>query len=141
MVRYDQRSNGSEIRYELSEGLPPVLAIEDELTQVCINLALNAFDAMAANPAGRPRCLVVSSEASDDAVRICFRDSGPGVPPEVRARLFQPFFTTKEAGRGSGLGLSVSYRILEEHRGELRLDAGVTSGAAFVFELPRSIES
>jgi signal transduction histidine kinase len=79
--------------------------------------------------------------ASDDAVRICFRDSGPGVPPEVRARLFQPFFTTKEAGRGSGLGLSVSYRILEEHRGELRLDAGVTSGAAFVFELPRSIES
>jgi signal transduction histidine kinase len=60
------------------------------------------------------------------------------VPPEVRDRLFQPFFTTKEAGRGSGLGLSVSYRILQEHRGALILDEGVRNGAGFVFELPRT---
>ncbi len=136
MVRYDKRSKSSEIRYELAEHLPAVLAVEDELTQVCINLALNAFDAMAANPPDRPRRLTVRSAASGAAIRVSFHDTGPGVPLEVREKLFQPFFTTKEAGRGSGLGLSVSYRILEEHQGVLRLDEDVTSGAAFVFELP-----
>jgi PAS domain S-box-containing protein len=137
MVRYDKRSNGSEIRYELAEHLPSVLAIEDELTQVCINLALNAFDAMAANPPSRPRRLTVYSKASPSSVSVTFQDTGPGVLPMAQERLFEPFFTTKEAGRGSGLGLSVSYRILEEHEGTLRCDRTATSGAAFVFELPR----
>jgi PAS domain S-box-containing protein len=138
MVRYDRRSRGSEILYELAAGLPPVEAVEDELTQVCINLALNAFDAMQGNPPERPRRLTIRSAATDAAVRVSFRDTGPGVPPEVRGRLFEPFFTTKEAGRGSGLGLSVSYRILEEHRGSLRLDEDVRDGAAFVLEIPRA---
>ncbi len=136
MVRYDKRSKGSEIRYELAEHVPAVEAIEDELTQVCINLALNAFDAMAANPPDRPRKLTIRSVASGSLVGVAFEDTGPGVPPEVRPKLFQPFFTTKEAGRGSGLGLSVSYRILEEHEGTLRLDEDAGPGARFVFELP-----
>ena len=136
MARHDQRSRDSEIRYELAEALPAVLAVEDELTQVCINLALNAFDAMASNPADRPRRLTIRSEAPDGLVRVCFHDSGPGVPPEIRPKLFEPFFTTKEVGRGSGLGLSVSYRILEEHGGTLRLDDEAESGASFVIEMP-----
>jgi PAS domain S-box-containing protein len=138
MVRYDARSKGTEIRYELAERLPGVRGAEDELTQVCINLALNAFDAMAANPPERPRRLTIRSEASGTAVRVAFRDTGHGVPAAVRKRMFEPFFTTKEAGRGSGLGLSVSYRILEEHEGVLRLDPAIEDGAAFVFELPRT---
>jgi len=69
-------------------------------------------------------------------LRLVFRDNGPGVPHDVRSRLFQPFFTTKEVGSGSGLGLSVSYRILQEHAGTLALDEGVTEGASFVLELP-----
>ncbi len=136
MVRYDKRSKSSEIRYELAEGLPPVEAIEDELTQVCINLALNAFDAMAANPADRPRRLTIRSGMSPSGVNVSFRDTGPGVSPAVRSKLFQPFFTTKEVGQGTGLGLSVSYRILHEHQGTLRLDEEEAPGAAFVFELP-----
>jgi len=136
MVRYDKRSQGSEIRYELAEHVPAVEAIEDELTQVCINLALNAFDAMAANAPDRPRRLTVGSGASGSVVRVWFRDTGAGVPPELRPKLFQPFFTTKAAGRGSGLGLSVSYRILEEHDGVLRLEEDAGPGACFVFELP-----
>jgi C4-dicarboxylate-specific signal transduction histidine kinase len=138
MARHDERSRDSEIRYELAEELPPVEAVEDELTQVCINLALNAFDAMAGNPGERPRRLTIRSEAPDDLVRVSFLDTGPGVPPEVRSKLFQPFFTTKEAGRGSGLGLSVSYRILEEHGGTLRIEDEASTGAAFVIELPVS---
>jgi PAS domain S-box-containing protein len=135
MARHDKRSKDSEIRYELAESLPAVEAVEDELTQVCINLALNAFDAMTANPSGRRR-LTIRSEASDGLVRVSFVDTGPGVPAAVRSKLFEPFFTTKEAGRGSGLGLSVSYRILEEHGGTLRLDEEAAPGAAFVIELP-----
>lgn len=136
MVRYDNRAKNAEVRYELAEGLPEVEAVEDELTQVCINLALNAFDAMAANPPDRPRRLVIRSERADGMVRVAFADSGPGFAPELRGRLFQPFFTTKDPGRGSGLGLSVSYRILQEHGGALRLLDDAGPGATFVFELP-----
>ena len=136
MVRHDRRSRGAEIAYELAESLPEVDAVEDELTQVCINLALNAFDAMAANPADRPRRLTVRTGASKTGIRVTFQDTGSGVPADVREKLFQPFFTTKEAGQGSGLGLSVSYRILQEHRGALRLEDDGSPGATFVFELP-----
>lgn len=136
MVRYDKRSKSSEILYELAERLPAVEVVEDELSQVCINLALNAFDAMAANPPDRPRRLTIRSGASGSVVSVSFRDTGPGVPRAVRSKLFQPFFTTKEAGQGTGLGLSVSYRILQEHQGTLRLDEDESPGAVFVFELP-----
>lgn len=137
VVRYDSRSKNSEVRYELAECLPPVEAVEDELTQVCINLALNAFDAMAANPPDRPRRLTIRSEASGPVVRVSFQDTGAGVPGEIRSKLFEPFFTTKQVGKGTGLGLSVSYRILQEHGGTLRLDEDAAPGARFVFELPR----
>jgi two-component system NtrC family sensor kinase len=142
MVRYDKRARNAEVDYDLFESLPEVEAVEDELTQVCINLALNAFDAMSANPPDRPRRLTIRSMASGPVVRVWFRDTGPGVPAELRSRIFQPFFSTKEAGRGSGLGLSISHRILEEHRGTLLLedetggDGDGAPGAAFVFELP-----
>jgi PAS domain S-box-containing protein len=138
MVRYDERSKGAEIIYAFAGHLPDVRAVEDELTQVCVNLALNAFDAMAANPTDKPRRLTVRSSIEGDRLRVTFSDSGPGVPDRARGKLFDPFFTTKDAGRGSGLGLSVSYRIMQEHGGALLLDEDVTDGAAFVFELPRT---
>lgn len=141
MVRFDERARNCEIRYELAADLPEVDAVEDELSQVCINLALNAFDAMAANPADRPRRLSIRSWAGERAVHFAFRDTGPGVAAKVREKLFQPFMTTKEAGRGSGLGLSVSYRILEEHGGALRLLPDDGGGATFEFELPREARS
>jgi C4-dicarboxylate-specific signal transduction histidine kinase len=136
MVRYDHRARGAEVDYQLAEHLPPLEVVEDELTQVCINLALNAFDAMARNDGGRPRRLTIRSELGDGDVRVTFRDTGPGVPRALRQKLFQPFFTTKEVGQGTGLGLSVSYRILQEHRGMLVFDDGEADGAAFVFSLP-----
>jgi PAS domain S-box-containing protein len=136
MVRYDKRSKNSEVLYELSDPLPAVQVVEDELMQVFINLALNAFDAMAENPSSRPRRLTIRSRATASHVRISFQDSGPGVAPDIRPNLFQPFYTTKETGRGTGLGLSVSYRILQEHRGSLRLEEESSPGAVFVLELP-----
>ncbi|HEX6810727.1 MAG TPA: PAS domain S-box protein [Planctomycetota bacterium] len=141
MVRYDKRARNAEIDYQLAERLPSVELVEDELTQVCINLALNAFDAMADNPPERPRRLTIHSIAAPGMLRLTFQDTGPGVPHGVRSRLFQPFFTTKDVGQGSGLGLSVSYRILQEHDGRLALDESVTEGAAFVLELPIGVRS
>jgi PAS domain S-box-containing protein len=135
MVRYDKRAKQAEVVYELAEGLPPVEVVEDEMIQVCINLALNAFDAMAGNPPDRERKLTVRSEVHGGSVRVAFLDTGPGVPRELRSKLFQPFFTTKEVGQGSGLGLSVSHRILREHDGSLTLDEAAPGGA-FVFSLP-----
>jgi C4-dicarboxylate-specific signal transduction histidine kinase len=139
IVRYDKRSGNCEIVYELAEHLPNAEVVEDELMQVCINLALNAFDSMAANPPERARRLTVRSSATDAALTVSFHDTGAGVPEEIRPKLFQPFFTTKEAGRGSGLGLSVSYRIMQEHGGTLRLGDDGTPGAVFVFEIPRTV--
>jgi PAS domain S-box-containing protein len=135
MVRYDRRARGVTVDYELAH-LPAVEIVEDELAQVCINLALNAFDAMAGNPPERPARLLIRSAVTATGVAVAFHDTGPGVPPEVRDKVFQPFFTTKDVGSGSGLGLSVSYRILQEHRGSLRLGDTDGAGAAFVFELP-----
>ncbi|HEX5052988.1 MAG TPA: PAS domain S-box protein [Planctomycetota bacterium] len=136
MVRHDQRARHATIDYRLAEHLPPVRASEDELIQVCINLALNAFDAMADNPPDRPRLLTIRTGTDDRGVRATFHDTGHGVPAEVRDKLFQPFFTTKQVGQGSGLGLSVSYRILQEHQGALWLDDSVGEGAAFALVLP-----
>jgi PAS domain S-box-containing protein len=136
MVRYDQRARNAEVDYRLAEHLPAVQVVEDEFMQVFINLALNAFDAMAQNPKDRRRRLTITSVRDQGHVRVAFADTGPGVPPELRGRLFQPFFTTKEVGLGSGLGLSVSYRILQEHQGTLALDDAVGDGATFVLALP-----
>jgi signal transduction histidine kinase len=136
MVRFDKRARSAEVRYELSNTVPEVHAVEDQLTQVCINLALNAFDAMTALPEGARRCLTIRSQAQDGRLLVSFRDTGPGVTREERERIFQPFFTTKEVGLGTGLGLSVSYRILQEHSGDLRLEEDGEPGACFTFELP-----
>jgi PAS domain S-box-containing protein len=138
IVRHDKRSSKIELRYELAPDLPAVRAVEDELMQVCINLALNAFDAMADNPRERARRLTIQTLATATAVKVVFRDTGAGVPREARSKLFQPFFTTKGVGRGTGLGLSISYRILQEHGGTLGLEDEGPPGAAFVFELPAS---
>lgn len=140
IVRYDRRAREIEIAFDLAPEIPAVTAVEDQLTQVFLNLAFNALDAMAANPPGRPRRLRVSTRREDGPagarVRVAFEDTGPSVPEELRGRLFQPFFTTKEAGRGTGLGLSVSDRIVGEHGGRLRFEPGPDGGARFAFDLP-----
>ena len=86
-----------------------------QIEQVLVNLAINAQQAMA----GQRGELVVRTRAGDGQVSIEVQDSGPGIPPEVQSRIFEPFFTTKAAGQGTGLGLSVSYGIIESHGGRI----------------------
>lgn len=105
----------------------------ERLTQVLLNLALNAGDAMSDR---RDRTLAMRAKKIGANVRIEIEDSGPGIPESVREKLFLPFVTTKEVGKGTGLGLAVCRGIVEAARGRIELDAEYTHGARFVITLP-----
>jgi signal transduction histidine kinase len=112
-----------------------VMAIFTELQQVVLNFAINAEQAiLAAEPP--VRCITVRTGDRDGWAWIEVEDSGPGVPPEHQAKLFQPFYTTKPVGEGTGLGLSVSYDIIRTHNGRIGYRSGASGGAVFYFELP-----
>lgn len=114
----------------------PVRGNQDELQQVLVNLVTNAGQALRDLPPGAPRVisLVTAQEGEFAVVRV--RDTGPGVPEQLVPRLFTPFFTTKDPGEGTGLGLSLSYRIAEAHGGTLSYRRAVSGGAEFTLSLP-----
>ncbi|MBK9576461.1 MAG: response regulator [Fibrobacteres bacterium] len=122
-----------DVRFSPPEALPTVLADALKLEQVFVNLILNASDAMEESKVRQLDILVVQ-EASSLVVR--FQDSGPGVPPDKRESIFQPFFTTKPIGKGTGLGLHISRNLVEECKGTLTLAEATGSGACFEVRLP-----
>jgi two-component system, NtrC family, sensor kinase len=96
-----------------------------------LNLVLNAADADLAAGADR-----VGARVSGSHVELAVSDDGPGVQPEIRDRLFEPFATTKEVGRGTGLGLAVCRGLIEAAGGTIQLDERYTEGARFLINLP-----
>ena len=113
---------------------PPVWADEHQLQQVLLNLVQNAHQAMSKH--GDRRLLTVRIRVEGERAIVGVLDTGPGIPAAVLPRVFDPFFTTKPPGEGSGLGLSVSYGIVAEHRGRLWAENEPGGGAAFYLELP-----
>jgi CheY-like chemotaxis protein len=104
------------------------------LQQVFFNIILNAEQAMlAAHNKGN---LLIKTEQVDHIVRMSFRDDGPGIASENLDKIFDPFFTTKPVGEGDGLGLSLSYGIIKEHRGKIYAESTLGRGATFAVELP-----
>ncbi|MBM7112896.1 sensor histidine kinase [Archangium primigenium] len=116
--------------------LPPVLASESRLTQVFLNLIVNALQAMGSS-SPQHNVLRVSSRQEADVVRVDVSDTGHGIPPEVLPRIFDPFFTTKPAGTGTGLGLSISHALVRKMGGELRVSSEPGRGTTFSLLLPR----
>ena len=133
---YDQRVSNIDTIDALATGLPQVFADAHQLKQVLLNLLINAEQAMLS--AGGRGTLIVRTwhEAADRCVVLEINDDGPGIPDDVRPRIFDPFFTTKSAGTGTGLGLPVASRIVEDHGGQLRLESTPGEGASFYVRLP-----
>lgn len=113
----------------------PVMAIFTEMQQVLLNFAINAEQAIAHGGTAR-RQIVIRTGDRDGWAWIEVEDSGPGVPAADEAKLFQPFYTTKPVGEGTGLGLSVSYDIIRSHGGRIGYRRAASGGAVFFFELP-----
>ncbi len=134
LVLHQASMKGVDVRLEMPPDLPPVAMAGSALTQVLLNLLLNAADALAGSP--EPRIWVRAQKRST-RVRITVDDNGPGVSEELRPRIFDPFFTTKDVGNGTGLGLSVCESLVSAAGGTLWLEPAEGGGARFVIELPR----
>ena len=138
LLGYEMRQAGITIETRFATGLPTVLGNRDQLQQVVLNLLTNAAYALAQMPAGAPRRITVgvSEEGANVVARIS--DTGPGMPPDVAAQIFDPFYTTKPPGEGTGLGLFLSFGIAESHDGVLAVDTAPGRGTAFTLSVPRS---
>jgi two-component system, NtrC family, sensor kinase len=125
------RNTQIEVVRSYAAELPLAPGNAPKLQQVFMNLILNARDAMA--DGGR---LEISTEADADSVIIRFRDSGMGIDPEHLSKIYDPFFTTKQIGKGTGLGLAVSYGIVKDHSGHIDVESKMGEGALFTITLP-----
>jgi two-component system NtrC family sensor kinase len=117
--------------------LKAIPADPSQLQQVFMNVILNAVDAMK----GKGRLTIETGPSSESGfIDISFSDTGCGIPPENIARIFDPFFTTKGVGHGTGLGLSVSYGIVQRHNGDITVSSSPGVGSTFTITLPRTEE-
>jgi PAS domain S-box-containing protein len=134
MTAYGRRSAGIELDLSLDAKLPTISADRDLLGQVVANLLLNAHQALAEQPGARR--IAVATRLQPQGVELAIADNGPGVPAEIAPRIFEPYFTTKPAGAGTGIGLSISRSVVESHGGRIVLDEQPGGGARFAILLP-----
>jgi two-component system, NtrC family, sensor kinase len=131
LVAHPLKASQIQVVKQLTQGIPPVRGSANKLQQVFLNLFLNARDAM---PSGG--MLEVRSAAHNGSVEIEVVDTGNGITREHIHKIFDPFFTTKTSGRGTGLGLSVSYGIIKEHAGKIDVRSTPGRGTSFHVEFP-----
>jgi signal transduction histidine kinase len=143
-----------EIKLDLDDSVGKIALIEEDFSRVLLNLCNNAFDAMRektkTDPGYKP-LLSISTKQKEKAVEIAITSNGPGIPEEIKNKIFQPFFTTKPTGQGTSLGLSLSYDIVKAHGGELSVRTplekvetktaragsdGERAGSTFIIQLP-----
>jgi two-component system NtrC family sensor kinase len=120
---------------DLDDDLPPVDVDRNQLQQVLMNLMLNACESMSAGGT-----LMADSSASDGRVVVKLTDTGCGIKPEHLDKIFEPFFTTKPVGEGTGLGLAVSYGIIQQHGGTLEVQSEAGRGTTFTITLPAATD-
>lgn len=124
-----------EVKVELTPGLPKIFANRNQVQQVAINLASNAIDAMAGG--GVLFIRTAPAPGRDGGVLLRVADTGCGIPEEIRGKVFEPFFSTKEVGKGTGLGLALVYEIVQKHKGEIGFESERDKGTVFSVLFPR----
>lgn len=133
---YGLRTASVELVRDLAADLPAIAGDPDQLVQVLVNLIVNAQHSLLDSPNGRRLTLRTVTDPRRKIVRIEVEDNGPGIPVAIRRRIFDPFFTSKPQGQGTGIGLPFSLGVVEAHGGRLVLDDTATHGARFIVELP-----
>ncbi|MGC1646370.1 MAG: ATP-binding protein [Candidatus Sulfotelmatobacter sp.] len=133
LVQHQLDLAGIQVQTHLDPDLPPVLCDAAQIEQVILALVMNALDAM---PQGGNLWIVSSFGHEPNHVRIVVRDDGSGIPAEILPRIFEPFLTTKETGRGVGLGLAISHSILDRHNGNIEVQSEAGRGTTFTVTLP-----
>lgn len=128
-----------EIETEFCQDLPQVICYPGELIQVFMNLLINAADAI--KEKGKPGLIKITTSYNENEVIIAIADNGCGIPDEVKDNIYNPFFTTKEVGQGTGQGLSLVHNIItERHNGKIYFKSRVGEGTTFYIHLPISLE-
>ncbi len=138
LVMFNGRLEGIRVRTELAQDLPSVMADPEAIKRAVANLVDNAAEAME-DAMLKEITISTSLVVSRDAVELAVSDTGQGVSRDLKERLFLPYFSTKQ--RGTGLGLAIVSRIVEDHRGSIRVEENKPVGSRFVIELPVAVEA
>ncbi len=130
-----------ELELSLDSGIGFILADHNRLEQVFVNLVSNAIDALdekAVKLSGKPftRQIHIQTRRTDDRAIVCVRDNGIGMSPDIQKRIFEPFFTTKKIGKGTGLGVSISYGIIRDYDGTIQTESIPGEGTTFTLSFP-----
>jgi two-component system NtrC family sensor kinase len=127
------RDSQISIRGEIQSGLPRATVDADQIRQMLINLIQNGLDSIE----NTGEIVISACKPKDqDCLEIKVHDTGRGMPPEVLSEIFTPFFTTKQLGKGTGMGLSIVYGVVKMHSGEISVDSDVGKGTTFTIRLP-----
>ncbi|MCW9036097.1 MAG: ATP-binding protein, partial [Rhodospirillales bacterium] len=129
----------AQLEMQLDKNIPQVMALEGDLNQVVLNLVVNAAHAIEEKSTDIGH-ITVSTKAVSDGVVLMVKDSGNGMPEEIKERIFDPFFTTKEVGKGSGQGLAISHDIIvNKHGGRIDVESTENEGTIFTVKLLKVI--
>ena len=129
-----QRAHRAALELSIEDDLPPARADENQLVQVFLNLFINAEQAFE-DPEAETNLVRVSASREDELLLIEVSDNGPGIPADVLPYIFNPFFTTKKRGEGSGLGLSICRELIEQFDGKISVETREGEGTTFSIEL------
>ncbi len=139
LVAYQMNVAHVTIQLDLAPQLPRVAASSEHIKSVWINLLVNARDALRDADTAVPHITITTRLATVENsphVQITIKDNGPGIPPAEAAHIFEPFYTTKDPGKGTGLGLATCLRIIKQHQGSIEMVSNLGQGATFIILLP-----
>ncbi len=139
-LRAKDKSFTAKFETDFDESLPKINVVPQDIGRIILNLINNAFYAVSEkakkNTSGYEPNVIVSTKKINEKIEICIKDNGNGIPDSIKEKIFQPFFTTKPTGQGTGLGLSLSYDIVKAHGGEIKVTTKEGEGTEFIIQLP-----